>query len=259
MKKWKGGAFVNDIDILWDIWLDDPEETTSDESVEDIDVLGNQTPDVVEPEVKAEEPVAPVEDATLATEDKPEPEAPKDEVKEGEDLDKWLDDLLKSNAETDDKVDEIKEVADESWNDSLIKLVDELQSLMAEKNLTIEELQKKVDVANNRYLSKFGWEEELSIYKPEIEKLQNNPRLMALVKFLDSDNEKVKPKLVSILSDMIFNLTWQDVSDLLDQKDKAALNVLNSWGSDSPIMQENKPEEEQDMSFEQSTNDILWF
>jgi hypothetical protein len=41
--------------------------------------------------------------------------------------------LLASQAETDDKVQEIVEKADESNDPQLIKLVDELQTMLAEK------------------------------------------------------------------------------------------------------------------------------
>ena len=256
MKKWKGWAYVSDLDILGDIWLEDTDTTTTDESVEDIDVFWKEdkTPveepkveEVVVEEPKVEEPVVVEETSTP-------------DNKEGEeDIEKWLDDLLKSSTEVDNKVDEVKDAVQESWDENAMKLVDELQTLMAEKNLEIEQLKKQVDVSNNRYLTKFGEEEELSLYRPEIEKLQNNPRLMALIKYSDTENEKIKPKIVSILSDMIYKLTWQDVSDLLDEKDRAAINVLNTPASDNPPMNTPIPQEDKNVDYEESVNNILWF
>ena len=258
MKK-KGWAFVNDLDILWDIALDDSEPTI-DDTLDDTAVL--PASDKPEEEVKAEEPKEPetpepkVEEPVKPEEPKVNEEEPK-KSEEGEDLDKWLDELLKNNVDVEAKVDEVQKAAEESWDENLIKLVDELQTSLADKNLTIEELKKQLEVSNNRYLSKFGEEEELSIYKNEIQKLQDNPRLMALVKFNGTDNEKVKPKLVRILSDMLYDLTGQDVSDLLDQKDKAWLSILDTPSSDTPPIQEMKKEEEKNMDYEESVNNIL--
>lgn len=259
MKKNKGWAFVNDLDILGDMFweenkegevLDETEDFDmfgwEDEVVEEVKVEWEETPEVTE-EIPAEAP------AEVGDETKEEPKA-----EEGEDLDKWLDELLKSSNVVDDKVDEIKDAAEVSGDDNLIGLVDELQTALAEKNLTIEELQKQVEVSNNRYLSKFGNEEELSIYKWEIEKLQDNPRLMALVKYHKTDNEKVKPKLIQILSDMIYDLTWQDISELMDDKDRASMSVLNTPTWDTPPIQEPKPIKEEPMDYDDSVNNILW-
>lgn len=267
MKKSKGWAFISDLDVLWDIGSDDEQTNWGDSIVDDIDVLGKEdkTPEQVnEPEViaeviedatkpvieKVEEPV--VEETTDVTKDD------ESKVKEGEDLDKWLDDLLKSNAETDDKVEEIKDVVDASGDEHLKKLVDELQSSRAEDKLTIEELQKQVEIANSRYINKFWDEEELSIYKTEIEKLQNNPRLMALVKYFKTENEKIKPKLITILSDMLYDITWEDIADLLNKKDTNALSaVLNGWGSDSPLIDEINVEEDKPLNYEESRNNLF--
>ena len=260
MQKKKGWAYSNDLDaisLLGDIGWDDEGTEVNDNEVEDVDVFGTEDKT---PEVKPEPTPAPevkTEDTTLPT---PEPKSEEvSDKKEGdEDLDKWLDDLLKSNAEVDDKVTEIKDAIEESWDDSTKQLVDELQTMIADKNLEIEQLKKQVDVTQSRYISKFGEWEELSIYKPEIEKLQNNPRLMALVKYGDTENEKIKPKVISILSDMIYKLTGQDVSMLLDEKDKANMSILNSPSSDNQPIQENKKPEEKNMDYDESINNILW-
>jgi len=264
MKKQKGGAFVNDLDILGDVWFTEEPEAQEDDSIDDIHVLGdwaNQETKTEEPKVepKAEEPVVEfkVEEPKVEpTEPKSEPE--KSATAEGEeDIDKWLDELLKNNAAVEEKIDEVKDAADATGDDTLIKVVDELQTLIAEKNLENEQLKKQVEVANNRYLEKFGWDEEFSIYKPEVEKLQNNPRLYAFVKYFGSQNEKIKPKLISIVSDFLFDLTGQDVSELLDNKDVNALGVLNIPGSDNQPMKANEVKEDKNMNYEESINDLF--
>lgn len=80
---------------------------------------------------------------------------------------------------------------------------------------------------------------------------------MALVKYGDTENEKIKPKVISILSDMIYKLTGQDVSMLLDEKDKANMSILNSPSSDNQPIQENKKPEEKNMDYDESINNIL--
>ena len=260
MKKNKGWAFVNDLDILGNVlWEENEEGVESNEATEDFDMFGWKDEPVEETKVEWEKTPETTEEtpaeapAEAVEESKEEPKA-----EEGEDLDKWLDELLKSSNVVDDKVDEIKDAAEQAGDDNLVWLIDELQTALAEKNLTIEELQKQVEVSNNRYLSKFGNEEELSIYKWEIEKLQDNPRLMALVKYYKTDNEKVKPKLIQILSDMIYDMTWQDVSELLDEKDKASMSVLNTPTWDIPPIQEPTPAKEETLDYDNSINNILW-
>lgn len=260
MKKAKGWAFVNDIDVLGDIWLDDSEENADiDNSIDDIDVLWNK-----EPTAPVIEETAPVVEETVVT---PEEETKPDEKPEGEenekgesdeDIEKWLDDLLKSQWEVDSKVDEVMDAAQDGWDESMVKLVSELQWLIVEKNMVIEELTKQVEVSQNRYLTKFWENEELSIYKQEIEKLQSNPRLMALVKYSDTDNEKIKPKLISILSDMIYKLTWQDVTDLLDKQDRASMSILNTPSSDSQPMEAQPEKKDENIGYDDSINNILW-
>lgn len=236
MKKTKGWTYVSDLDIFGD----EPEDTINeDPTVDDIDVLGDIKEDI--PTV-IEEPVVEQEVA---------PEAPVESVEEVnkgdseiEDIDKWLDDLLKNATQVEQKADEVQAAAEATGDEELIKLVDDLQTMLAETKVENDELRKQVEISNNRYLNKFGSEEELSIYKGEIEKLQGNPKLMAFVKYFGTDNEKIKPKLISIAADFLYDLTGQDISSLIEEKDKAGLSILNAASSDSQMIPDTKVVEE---------------
>jgi hypothetical protein len=71
------------------------------------------------------------------------------------------------------------------------------------------------------------------------------------------DTEKIKPKLVTILSDMIYNLTGEDISDLIDKKDRAGMSILNMPSSDNAPIDTVKQVEEKNIGFEDSINDVL--
>lgn len=244
MKKTKGWTYVSDLDIFGDDTADD---VNVDPTVDDIDVLGDVKEDTVPvpdvPEVPAVvAPEAPVESV--------------DEVSKGdseiEDIDKWLDDLLKNATQVEEKVDEVQAAVEATGDEELIKLVDDLQTMLAETKVENDELKKQVEISNNRYLNKFGSEEELSIYKGEVEKLQGNPKLMAFVKYFGTDNEKIKPKLISIASDFLYDLTGQDISSLIEEKDKAGLSILNAAGSDAQMIPDTKVMEDVEDTFDDS-------
>ena len=51
-------------------------------------------------------------------------------------------------------------------------MIDELQTLLAEKNQKIEELTKKDEITSGRLMDTYGDAENYSFYKPTIEKLE---------------------------------------------------------------------------------------
>lgn len=149
------------------------------------------------------------------------------------DVDKIVDSLLENSSDVDEKVSEIKDEAETTGNEDLVRLIDELQWLLVEKNQTIDELTRKNDFVSNKLADKYWDAENYAFYKWTIEKLENNQPLNMLVKFYDSDNEKTKEKVIWILSDMIYEKTGQDISDLINTKQKDSVaNALTdiSWG-----------------------------
>ena len=198
-----------------------PDETT-EEPVE-------ETTEDVESEVPAE-----------TTEDVQEPAA-----EEELDIDQLVADILGNSSEIDDKVEDIKDEAQSSGNEELLGMIDELQTLLAEKNQKIEELTKKNDITSGRLMDTYGDAENYSFYKPTIEKLENNPQLMMLVKNYDSTNERAQERVVSILADLISEKTWEDVSSLINTNQKNSVsNALTdvNWGWEAWVPEEEDNE-----------------
>lgn len=198
-----------------------PDETT-EEPVE-------ETTEDVESEVPAE-----------TTEDVQEPAA-----EEELDIDQLVADILGNSSEIDDKVEDIKDEAQSSGNEELLGMIDELQTLLAEKNQKIDELTKKDEITSGRLMDTYGDAENYSFYKPTIEKLENNPQLMMLVKNYDSTNERAQERVVSILADLISEKTWEDVSSLINTNQKNSVsNALTdvNWGWESWAPTEEAPE-----------------
>lgn len=174
------------------------------------------------------------------------------------DVDALVAEILWSTSDVDDKVEEIKDEAQSSGNEELLGMIDELQTLLAEKNQKIEELTKKDEITSGRLMDTYWDAENYSFYKPTIEKLENNPQLMMLVKNFDSDNEKVQDRVVSILADLISEKTGEDVSSLINSNQKNSVaNALTDvdWGGvmGTPSM----PEEDVPFNRDQSLNELF--
>ena len=190
------------------------------------------TEDVVEETPAEEAPAEATEDVQWAAE-------------EVVDIDQLVADILGGADEIDDKVEDIKDEAQSSGNEELLGMIDELQTLLAEKNQKIEELTKKNDITSGRLMDTYGDAENYSFYKPSIEKLENNPLLLMLVKNYDSDNEKAQERVVSILADLISEKTWEDVSSLINTNQKYSVsNALTdvNWGWEAWVPEEEDNE-----------------
>jgi len=220
----------------------------------------NDWEDVTEQSFDAEAPAEELETTPEATEETTEDvveEAPAEEApaeatedvqwaaEEEVDIDQLVADILGGSDEIDDKVEDIKDEAQSSGNEELLGMIDELQTLLAEKNQKIEELTKKNDITSGRLMDTYGDAENYSFYKPTIEKLENNPQLMMLVKNYDSDNEKAQERVVSILADLISEKTWEDVSSLINTNQKNSVsNALTdvNWGWEAWVPEEEDNE-----------------
>lgn len=206
------------------------------------DVTEEVTEEVV-PTAEADEPVE--EDV---------PEETSDEV----DVDALVAEILWNTSDVDDKVEEIKDEVQSSGNEELLGMIDELQTLLAEKNQKIEELTKKDEITSGRLMDTYWDAENYSFYKPTIEKLENNPQLMMLIKNFDSTNEKAQERVVSILADLISEKTGEDVSSLINSNQKNSVaNALTDvdWGG--VVWTPSSPEEEKDFNYDQSLNELF--
>jgi len=238
-------------DLNLDIF-NDGEDTSMEEvteaPAEELEVTPEEdvTEEVTEEVVPTAEADAPVEEDV--------PEAPEEDV----DVDALVAEILWNTSDVDDKVEEIKDEAQSSGNEELLWMIDELQTLLAEKNQKIEELTKKDEITSGRLMDTYWDAENYSFYKPTIEKLENNPQLMMLIKNFDSTNEKAQERVVSILADLISEKTGEDVSSLINNNQKNSVaNALTDvdWGGvmGTPSM----PEEDEVYNRDQSLNELF--
>ena len=237
-------------DLNLDIFNDDVDtsmEEVTEAPAEELEVTPEEdvTEEVTE-EVSPAEADAPVEEDV--------PEDTSDEI----DVDALVAEILWSTSDVDDKVEEIKDEASASGNEELLGMIDELQTLLAEKNQKIEELTKKDEITSGRLMDTYWDAENYSFYKPTIEKLENNPQLMMLIKNFDSTNEKAQERVVSILADLISEKTGEDVSSLINSNQKNSVaNALTDvdWGGvmGTPSM----PSEDAPFDRDQSLNELF--
>lgn len=239
-------------DLNLDIF-NDGEDTSMEEvteaPAEELEVTPEE--DVTEEVTEEVAPEAPAEEP--AVEDVP-AETPNEDI----DIDQLVAEILWSSSDVDDKVEEIKDEAQSSGNEELLWMIDELQTLLAEKNQKIEELTKKDEITSGRLMDTYWDAENYSFYKPTIEKLENNPQLMMLVKNFDSDNERAQERVVSILADLISEKTGEDVSQLINANQKNSVsNALTNveWGG--VMWTPAAPEEEKDYNYDQSLNELF--
>lgn len=239
-------------DLNLDIF-NDGEDTSMEEvteaPAEELEVTPEE--DVTEEVTEEVAPEAPAEEP--AVEDVP-AETPNEDI----DIDQLVSEILWSSSDVDDKVEEIKDEAQSSGNEELLWMIDELQTLLAEKNQKIEELTKKDEITSGRLMDTYWDAENYSFYKPTIEKLENNPQLMMLVKNFDSDNERAQERVVSILADLISEKTGEDVSQLINANQKNSVsNALTNveWGG--VMWTPSTPEEEKDYDYDQSLNELF--
>ena len=204
-----------DLDIF-----NDGDETENDFDVseapaEELEVTPEEdvTEEVAEEEAPVEEPAS-----EEAVEDVPAESSDEEEV----DIDQLVADILGNASDIDDKVEDIKDEAQSSGNEELLGMIDELQTLLAEKNQKIDELTKKDEITSGRLMDTYGDAENYSFYKPTIEKLESNPQLMMLVK--NFDNDRAQERVVSILADLISEKTGEDVSSLINANQKNSVS-----------------------------------
>ena len=237
-------------DLDLDIFNDREDEVMEDVTEAPAEELEVTPEEDVSEEVTEE---VPAEETEEVVEDVPE-ETSEDEI----DVDQLVADILGNSSDIDEKVEDIKDEAQSSGNEELLWMIDELQTLLAEKNQKIDELTKKDEITSGRLMDTYGDAENYSFYKPTIEKLESNPQLMMLVKNFDSDNERAQERVVSILADLISEKTGEDVSSLINSNQKNSVaNALTDvdWGG--VVWTPSSPEEEKDYNYDQSLNELF--
>ena len=239
-------------DLNLDIFNDDTDtsmEEVTEAPAEELEVTPEE--DVTE---EVTEEVSPAETDAPVEEDVPVETSDEEDI----DVDALISEILWDSSTIDDKVEDIKDEAQSSWNEELLWMIDELQTLLAEKNQKIEELTKKDEITSGRLMDTYGDAENYSFYKPTIEKLEWNPQLMMLIKNWDNENERAQERVVSILADLISEKTGEDVSSLINANQKSSVsNALTNvdWGG--VMGTPSAPEEEKDFNYDQSLNELF--
>jgi hypothetical protein len=174
------------------------------------------------------------------------------------DVETIVNQLLWQQAEVDDKVEEIKDEAENTGNNELLSMIDELQSLLIEKNQLIDELTKKDEITSSKLMDKYWDAENYSFYKDTIDALESNPKLNMLVKYINSDNERMQERVISILSDLLTEKTWEDVNALINSNQKSAvsnaLTDVNGWGE---VAAPELNEEDKPLTYDESINNLF--
>ena len=236
------------------------DENTPETEVVEEDLFGGALDSEPTPEEETamapEEETEPVEEATTEEVDTTEPTSETDMWEL--DIDAIVNELLWQQAEVDDKVEEIKDEAENTGNNELLSMIDELQGLLIEKNQLIDELTKKDEITSSKLMDKYWDAENYSFYKDTIDALESNPKLNMLVKYINSDNERMQERVIGILSDLLTEKTWEDVNALINNNQKSAvsnaLTDVNGWGEvASPTLEE----EDKPLTYDESINNLF--
>lgn len=263
----KTSMLSQDLDIFWDEWTEweSGSDATMDMFNDKEDASTEETPKDStgwEDNTKAETPEA---ESKEKAEDNTEDKAWEDKEWEGtstsdDDLDAEINKLLWLDKEIADKADQVKEQADkENVSAEFLKLIDELQDQLSDQQLANTALQKKNDILSDKYMGAVWDYEGMAMSKDIIDKIDQNPKLKILVKYYGNDNPTMKTKITSILSDLVQEITWEDISELISKAEKskvAAALWTPSWNY-SPSSPTKPVEEEKDMSYEDSIDKLF--
>ena len=143
-------------------------------------------------------------------------------------------------------------------NPELLQLVDslrtEISTLTTERNI----LQKENATINEKLMSHVGENSNLGIYKWVISNLEANPKLMMLAKYLtNSESPAIKTKLVGVVTDMLYDLTGEDVSDLINRDQSSKILAVAWKGGSSASAPSSAPADDSEMSYDDSISKLF--
>ena len=143
--------------------------------------------------------------------------------------------------------------------DKLNSIVDELRSENAGKDAELAMLKKRVDTLQEKLMSGSDEQTDWKLYEPVVKTLEEKPQLMALAKLWSrSSDERAKTKLIKAASDILSELTGEDVSEFFDSKRKDSVIAMTKKpsgkapedeGEDKPSDDEEEPEANKIMNF----------
>lgn len=143
--------------------------------------------------------------------------------------------------------------------DKLNSIVDELRSENAGKDAELAMLKKRVDTLQEKLMSGSDEQTDWKLYEPVVKTLEEKPQLMALAKLWSrSSDERAKTKLIKAASDILSELTGEDVSEFFDSKRKDSVIAMTKKPSgkapesddeEKPSDDEEEPEANKIMNF----------
>lgn len=240
----KGNFSASDLDIFGSDASGETAEEEGDESIinngKDDDGEADKK-DVAEDKKEEPKGADEVKNSESKPEDKPEPANGAEEPAEVKDPE-----IAKLFEKIEDEA--MKDLKASKQNEELMKLVNELQSKLADKELEASSHKTRADKYQEKLMSSSDSENEWKLYEPQVRKLESNPKLMALVKLWGSDNEKAKDRLVKTASDIFEELTGEDPTSVLDDRRKAAVAAMTKKPSPSAPAGRGGAEESEDPS-----------
>lgn len=252
-----GKHSASDLDIFGESEKDG--EGSEAESTDNTDIFNGKEADEAEAPAKKEEVKdVKTEDKSEKKPDETKPETSAEEKKEEDEAkanpapaDPELEKLFK-----DLEAEASKKKADQAIIESLI---DDLRKEVAIKDSENMVLKKRCDALQEKIMSGSDSETDWKIYEPIVKKLEEQPKLMVLTKLWGSADEKAKTRLIRTVSEILTELTGQDVSELIDSKAKdAVIGLTKRPSSNAPETKDEKtvPENDED---EPEVNKIMNF
>jgi len=252
-----GKHSASDLDIFGEAEKDG--EGNGPESTDNTDIFNGKEPEEgaepkkegpkaeSKPEEKPEEK-KPEDKPEDKPEEKPEtPEAKPEAAPADPELEKLFKDL---------EAEASKKKADQEVIESL---VNDLRKEVAIKDSELAVYKKRCDTLQEKIMSGSDSETDWKIYEPLVKKLEEQPKLMILSKLWGSSDEKAKARMVRAASEVLTELTGQDVSELIDSKAKDAVIGLTKKPSGKAPESEDKPEKQEYDEDEPEVNKIMNF
>lgn len=231
----------------FDIFGDEPEnkEDISDEDKKTIDNLfgeGNESTESTDVETTDDKSVEETTDETADTTDDG-TATDKTSTEETEELAPDIENLL-------------EEIKDSTDNDEKDTLVEQLRSKLIESETSLMLAQKQNQVLNERLLEQTGSSSEYEIARPVLDKINANPKLKAVIRLAWANDDIQKQKLADILSSLLYDVTGEDVSELIENSMKSKIQGALGTGSNSNASIKEE-EEEKPMDFEESVTRLF--
>lgn len=155
----------------------------------------------------------------------------------------------KEEAKVEPAIDKLlNDIEDAGGSSEIDKLVDELRSKLVASESNNAMLEEKVKHLTERALGQVSATSDYDIYKPIIEKVEVNPQLRSLIRLFGSDKETDQNKLIGIVSDMLFDLTGEDLGHLAKRNDVDKAKAALSGGSSSAAPKNTEVNDEENAS-----------